>query len=126
MGKNRGLDCFSTVDLNLAVLDSRQHPLMAFYVHGFGQAVADSFENQGMAGWLDISRHGVVLAGNLGGENSRQQVVGPHALYRRGDPAAPHMADQGQEPGCVPAEPRPEQWSLQHRLNQYVFHGFGR
>ena len=80
MRKYRRLDRFSSVDFDLPVFYGGQHFLVAFQVHGLGQAVADGLENERMVRKLDSSGESIVLALDLGRKDGRQQIVGPHTL----------------------------------------------
>ena len=126
VGEYRRLHRVPAVDLYLTGLYRRQYLLVAFQVHGLGQAIADCLEYQGVVGRFNDVGDRVVLALDLSGKDGGQQVVGPHALQWRGDPASPGVPQQGQETGGVPPPPGAEQRGLEHGLEQHLFHGAGR
>ena len=138
VGEGRGLHRVPADDLDAAVADAAQHFLATFHVHGLGEAVPHGLEHQGMVGNLDVARHGVVLAGDLGWKHGCQQVLGPHADQGRRHLASTGVPQYRQGPGRIPAPAGHEQRGLQDRLfkdfldvpfvqvGEYFVHGHGQ
>ena len=86
-------------------------------VHGFVQTIVDGLVDQRMIG--DADRPGEILgAGHLIGENGGEQIVGAHALDRRGYARSAAESQNGERPRCIPAPARAEHGSGQQRLPQ--------
>ena len=79
MGKDRGLNGVPGVHLYVASFYAGERLLEAVHVHSLGQAVSHRLEDQGMVRYLDVARHGVVLACHLGRKDGGQQVIGAHS-----------------------------------------------
>ena len=87
-GQRRRLGQIARDDADGAGLEPRQQPLQTFDVHRVVQAVGDGLADQRMVGDLALADQ-VLGAGELVGEDRRDQVLGVHAReLRRHLPAA--------------------------------------
>ena len=99
-------------NFNFASLEGGQQVTAALQVHRPGEGVPERLEDQRVVRNFNVGSGGVVLASDLGREDGRQQVVGPHPLQRRRDLAAAGMAQDRQGPRGGPTPPGPEHRGL--------------
>ena len=88
------------------------------------QAVVERLRDQRMVGHLALADE-VLGAGDLVGEDRRQQVLGLHALQLRRDLLAAAEARQRERGGRVPAPARAEHRRVEQRLDQHVARAVG-
>ena len=103
-------------------LDLSEQGFQPVQVHGLAQAVRNGLLDEGMIGDANLALQ-VFGAGGLVRENRGQQIVGPHALDRRGHLAASGKAKNRQRAGNVPAPSRREHRGIEKRLGERVLHG---
>ena len=82
MRERRRLGGVARVEANVPPLHALEDVAEALGVHGLGEAVAHRLPHDGVLGDLDGAARRVVLAGDLRGEDGREQIVGPHALEK--------------------------------------------
>ena len=102
VGQDRRLGRLAAVDPDLARLDPLQKAAQPVDVEGLVQGVVDRLADEQVVGDLD-GADGVVLAGGGLRKHRRQQVVGLHALDRRGVALAAAEAQHQQRSIEVPA-----------------------
>ena len=121
VGHRRRLGRVERDQLELARGHAFQDPGQARQVHRLDQAVLDRLVDQRMVRDFPVAGE-VLRAGRLVGEHRRDQVVGFHALQRRGHPAPAALAEDGQGARRVPAPARRKDRRVEHRLDQQLPH----
>ncbi len=120
MGEQRSLYRIDRHRANAAFFDPLQNASQTLDIHCLLEAVVDCFVHQRVIRNADWSCQ-IFGAGNLVGENGRQEVVGSHALQWCRDPFAPAESQNRKSSRCVPAPAGPEHRSREQRLPQHVF-----
>ena len=123
-GQRRRLGEIARDDPDGARLEPGEKSFQAFDVHRIVQAVGDRLADQGMVGDLALADQ-VLGAGELVGEDRRDQVFGPHARELRRHLPAAAEARQRQRHACDPAPARDEHRRIEQRLDQHRPHRGG-
>ena len=115
--ERRGLGQVARDDLDRARLERGQQPLQALDVHRVVQAVGDRLADQRVVGDLALADD-VLQAGELVGEDRRDQVLGVHARELRRHLAAAAEARQRERHRRDPAPAGDEHRRIEQRLDQ--------
>ena len=124
VGERRGLGQVARHQLQLAALHAAEESFEPGDVHRLLQAVGERLLDERMVGDLALADD-VFEAGELVGEDDRDQVLRGLAQKRRRHPPAGPPARQGEGAARVPAPAHAEERGVEHRLGEHVAHRVG-